>query len=81
MQKNFIIDFDSTFTQVEALDLLSEIVFENHDAKSEVLEEVKQVTELAMDGKLDFRTSLERRVDLLKPTRRDITQLIDTGFR
>ena len=76
MKKNFIIDFDSTFTQVEALDLLTEIVFSQGDNREIVLKEIKEITNLAMSGKLDFRTSLEKRISLLKPSKKHIDDLI-----
>ncbi len=72
----FIIDFDSTFTKLEALDLLCEIVLEDSPQRDEVLAEIQHITNLGMDGSIDFRASLERRLALLKPHRDDIQTLI-----
>ncbi len=74
---HFIIDFDSTFTQLEALDLLAEIVLAGSDQRQRVLDEIQRLTNLAMNGELDFRTSLSRRLALLRAHRRDIATLAD----
>ena len=68
----FIIDFDSTFTKIEALDLLCEIVLEGSPEKDHVLEQIQDITNRGMDGSLDFRSSLSERLNLLKPHRKDI---------
>ena len=77
MTKNFVIDFDSTFIQVEALDLLTEVVFKNDNSGADVLKEVKRITNEAMSGKLDFRSSLDQRISLLKPSKSHIQELIE----
>ena len=74
-KSNLIIDFDSTFTKVEALDALCEIVLENSPDKDSVLQQIKVITDQAMDGEIDFRTSLLNRVQLIKPHRDHIEQL------
>lgn len=51
------LDVDSTFIQQEAIELLA--------AKAGALEAVKQITDAAMRGELDFEQSLEARVKLL----------------
>ncbi len=51
------LDVDSTFIQQEAIELLA--------TKAGVLEAVKQITDAAMRGELDFAQSLEARVKLL----------------
>lgn len=73
----FIIDFDSTFTRLEALDLLTEIVLAGQPDKDEVLRQMSHITDLGMDGTLDFRTSLTRRLALLRIHRDDITELAE----
>ena len=75
--KNFIIDFDSTFTQVEALDVLCEIVLDNHPSKSVVLEKIEDITNEAMGGSLSFRESLEQRLSLLKANKKHLPYLIE----
>ena len=53
-----LLDVDSTFIQQEAIELLAE--------KAGVLDEVARITKLAMQGELDFESSLRARVALLK---------------
>jgi D-3-phosphoglycerate dehydrogenase / 2-oxoglutarate reductase len=74
--KKFIIDFDSTFTQVEALDVLGEISLKNDPQRAEKIQAIKDITDLGMEGSLNFRESLERRLDILEATKPQITELI-----
>ncbi|PSL07555.1 phosphoglycerate dehydrogenase [Cecembia rubra] len=75
--KKFIIDFDSTFTQVEALDVLGEISLKNDPKRNEKLKAIKDITDMGMDGSLNFRESLERRLAILEASKSQITELID----
>ena len=76
MQNYYIIDFDSTFTQVEALDELARISLANHPAKELVYEEIDRLTNLSMNGQLSFRESLAGRVKLLEANREHLAKLI-----
>src|SRR5699024_5938182 len=73
---NYIIDFDSTFTQVEALDELARISLAEHPDRQKHLDEIESLTNAAMDGKLSFRESLSRRVQLLQANRDHLEILI-----
>lgn len=72
----YIIDFDSTFTQVEALDELARISLQNHPARELIYEEIERLTNLAMEGKISFRESLAGRVKLLSANRNHLAKLI-----
>lgn len=72
----YIIDFDSTFTQVEALDELARISLQNHPARELIYEEIERLTNLAMEGKISFRESLAGRVKLLSANRDHLAKLI-----
>lgn len=74
--KKFIIDFDSTFTQVEALDVLGEISLKNDPKRAEKIKAIKDITDLGMEGSLNFRESLERRLDILEASKPQISELI-----
>jgi len=74
--KKFIIDFDSTFTRVEALDILGELSLANDPLQKEKLQAIKDITDKGMDGSLTFRESLEQRLDILQATKAHITELI-----
>ncbi len=76
-QKNYyIIDFDSTFTQVEALDELARISLKKHPDKELIFQKIEDYTNLAMEGKLSFSESLAKRVALLEATEDHLKQLI-----
>ena len=74
--KYFVIDFDSTFTQVEALDELVKISLAGQENAEKVQAEIKDITELAMSGQLSFAESLRRRVSLLQANKKNLTNLI-----
>jgi D-3-phosphoglycerate dehydrogenase len=75
-QSYLVIDFDSTFTKVEALDALCEIVLDGSEEKEKVLRQIQEITDKGMEGKIDFRDSLSSRLDLLRAHRDDIQQLV-----
>lgn len=72
----YIIDFDSTFTQVEALDELARISLKKHPDRENRYREIDELTNLAMEGRLSFGESLEGRVKLLDANREHLDQLI-----
>ncbi len=75
--KYFVIDFDSTFTKVEALDLLGEISLKNHPDRDQILGKIKEITNKGMDGSISFRESLVQRIALLKARKQHIIELIE----
>ncbi len=76
MKKFYIIDFDSTFTQVEALDELAKIALRQHPDREQILNRIEAYTNAAMDGSLSFRESLAGRVRLLEANQDHLRQLI-----
>ena len=76
MKQYYIIDFDSTFTQVEALDELARISLKKHPDRETIYKKIEELTNLAMEGKLSFRESLSTRVQLLEANRHHLKQLI-----
>jgi len=77
MEKSYyIIDFDSTFTQVEALDELAKISLSNNTESEQIYLEIEALTNAAMDGKLSFTESLEKRVQLLHANQTHLQTLI-----
>jgi D-3-phosphoglycerate dehydrogenase / 2-oxoglutarate reductase len=75
--KYFVIDFDSTFTKVEAFDVLAEISLDGHPDKEARVKAIADITNQGMDGSISFRESLEKRLDLLQPERKHIPLLIN----
>jgi D-3-phosphoglycerate dehydrogenase len=76
MGQYYIIDFDSTFTQVEALDELARISLKAHPDRESIYQQIEDLTNLAMEGKLSFADSLEGRIKLLKANREHLNQLV-----
>jgi D-3-phosphoglycerate dehydrogenase len=77
LNKYIVIDFDSTFTKVEAFDILAEITLKDHPEAEEVKHKIHEITNLAMSGSISFRESLERRVALLSPNKTQLLQLAE----
>ena len=75
--KYFIIDFDSTFTKVEALDELGEIALKDHPEKGKILQEIIDLTNAGMEGKSSFSDNLKKRIDLLQANKRHLPQLVE----
>ena len=76
VKRNYIFDFDSTLTRVEALDVLAEITLANNPKKDQIIQEIQEITNLGIDGEISFTESLERRIKLLKANKADLTGLI-----
>lgn len=76
MKNYYIIDFDSTFTQVEALDELAMISLENHPDQKKIYQQIEDYTNLAMEGKISFRESLAGRVKLLNANKSHLDKLV-----
>jgi len=75
--RKYVFDFDSTLTQVEALDVLAELTLKGKSNKDDVLEEIQNITNLGIDGEISFTESLERRIQLLEAHKEDLVPLID----
>ncbi len=75
-KKYYIIDFDSTFTQVEALDELAKISLKGHPEQTQILKQIEDYTNLAMEGQISFTESLAQRVKLLSANQSHLEELI-----
>jgi D-3-phosphoglycerate dehydrogenase len=73
----FVIDFDSTFTTVEALDLLGEIALADDPAREAKLGEVRALTDQAMNGEIGFGEALRRRIAILGLRREHLSPLVE----
>lgn len=76
MDQYFIIDFDSTFTQVEALDELVRISLKDHPDRENIYKQIEDLTNAAMEGRLSFTESLSQRVKLLQANRSHLDLLV-----
>lgn len=70
----FIFDFDSTFIQVESLEILAQVALTNHPQKKERLATIQEITQKAMEGFFSFQESLQERFALLELTPAHIQQ-------
>lgn len=74
--KNYIIDFDSTFTSVEALDVLGEIALDGNESKDDILDQIKLITDKGMDGTMSLKESIEERLQLVKANKDHLPILV-----
>ncbi len=74
--RHFIIDFDSTFIKVEALDELAQISLKNHPQKEKLCSRINLLTQLAMNGEMPFPESLSERLKLINADKTHIKKLI-----
>jgi D-3-phosphoglycerate dehydrogenase / 2-oxoglutarate reductase len=75
--KTILIDFDSTFTQVEALDVLADIALEGVADKQLIKQKIVSITQDAMLGKIPFDEALAQRLALIPVSKKAIEQLIN----
>jgi D-3-phosphoglycerate dehydrogenase len=60
-QTIFIFDVDSTLVKAETLEEIIALAIQDVENKEKILQEVKAITKLGMEGKLNFRESLIER--------------------
>jgi len=77
-QTYYIIDFDSTFTKVEALDVLGEISLIGRPDRADALAQIQAITDRGMAGEISFTESLDLRLALLHAHRDHLPALIET---
>ncbi len=75
-RRKYVFDFDSTLTEVEALDVWAEMTLQGKSNREEVLSEIQNITNLGIDGEISFTESLERRIKLLHAHKNDLPTLI-----
>lgn len=68
----YIIDFDSTIIQTEGLEELAAISLKENPKREEILKKIKETTNAGMEGKITFRESLKRRLELLSANKTHI---------
>jgi HAD superfamily phosphoserine phosphatase-like hydrolase len=64
-----VFDFDSTLVACESLE---EVLSARLDGRPDLVEKVREITELGMAGKISFDESLGRRLAIVPPRRQDI---------
>ncbi|MCE2611867.1 phosphoglycerate dehydrogenase [Flavobacteriaceae bacterium D16] len=76
MGRKYVFDFDSTLTQVEALDVLAEMTLQGRIDREEVISQIQEITNLGIDGDISFTESLESRIKLLKAHKDHLKPLV-----
>ncbi|AIT10144.1 phosphoserine phosphatase [Candidatus Francisella endociliophora] len=72
--RNIIFDFDSTLIKKESLEIILEPLLKESPEK---IFEIEKITNLGMQGDLDFRESLEKRLAMASPTKQSIKDFAD----
>lgn len=75
-KRSYIIDFDSTFAKIETLEELIAISLKGNKKKGEIMKGIREITNSAMEGKISFAESLEKRVALMSSNKKDIETLV-----
>jgi D-3-phosphoglycerate dehydrogenase len=75
-QQHYVIDFDSTFVQVEALEELAEIALKGRKDKDEVISKIRQLTDKGIEGEISFTDGLRQRLQLIQPTEEHLKALV-----
>lgn len=75
MKKYYIFDFDSTFVQTESLEELFAYSLANDPDRQTKVQQIQEITNLGMEGKLDFGESLKHRMKLLKANKTDVQKV------
>lgn len=76
MPPALIIDFDSTFVRVEALDELAKIALRGNPQRAKVAAQVAAITRDGMEGRIGFAESLRRRLALITVEREHLDELV-----
>ncbi|MEO1009902.1 MAG: phosphoglycerate dehydrogenase [Bacteroidota bacterium] len=77
MGRKYVFDFDSTLTQVEALDVLAEMTLQGRSDREEIVKKIQEITNLGIDGDISFTESLERRIKLLSANKSNLEGLVE----
>lgn len=75
-KKYIILDFDSTFIQVEGLDELAAIALADNPDKDTLVWQIKEITSKGMEGVISLSESLSSRLKLLNANKKHIELLV-----
>ena len=71
-----IIDFDSTFIKLEAIDVIAEAITKSKSNKNSFVKKIAKITSMAMVGKIPFDIALIKRIKLLNANKDHIQKTI-----
>ena len=76
-QRFFVLDFDSTFLQVEAMEELASLSLDGHPDREQRLVEIARLTASGARGEMELFESLSKRLTLMEARREHLSVLID----
>ena len=76
MAAYYILDFDSTFVQVEALEELARIALKGNKKKKKILQEIEDLTSKGIEGEISFSDGLAKRLELIGAKKEHLDPLI-----
>ena len=77
---NIIFDFDSTIVKLETIEVLANFALKENKNKSYILDTIKELTYLAMSGKIPFDEALNKRISLLNINKKHRSFFIKNYF-
>ena len=77
MTPTLIFDFDSTFIKDETLDEIAKYKSRSSKVLNNLAREITQITDLAMNGTLEFSEALKKRIAMLDLNKNDISNIIE----
>ena len=75
MTPKIIFDFDSTFIQDETLDEIAKLKTKSSNLSEKAAKEIIHITNLAMDGSIEFSEALKKRIEILKLDKKDVIKI------
>lgn len=76
MAQHYIIDFDSTFIKVEALEELARLSLKGNKQKAAILQQIEDLTTKGIEGEISFTEGLSQRLELIQANRGHLDKLI-----
>lgn len=75
-QQYYVFDFDSTFVQVEALEELAEISLKGSKNREKAIQEIREITDLGIEGKISFTDGLRKRLAIIEANTEHLEKLV-----
>ena len=75
-KKYYVIDFDSTFIKVEALEELARIALRKNPKKEKIIDEIEELTNQGIEGEISFTDGLGKRIELMNAHRDHLDKLV-----
>ena len=70
-----VIDFDSTFVKLEALEEVAKEALKDNPKKNEIQKKIEEITKKGMRGEISFAESLRSRLKLFSASQSDVDKV------